>query len=249
MAYWNTLHEVFKLNKVMTVVTDLQGLCDKISYQFKNINLLEESLTHSSHVSRDKGKGYSNERLEFLGDRVLGLVIATKLFKDFPKDVEGLLARRHAHLVSRDTLAEVALKIGMQNHVILARSEKSSGGQMKPSVLANACEALIAALYLDGGYEAAESFIEFYWREMILNMRDAPKDDKSLLQEWAQGRGLGTPTYQLKSQEGPDHAPRFQVDVIIKGYNNVQGEGLSKRHAEQDAARNMLNFLNSEGLL
>jgi ribonuclease-3 len=181
----------------------------------------------------------SNERLEFLGDRVLGLVIAEKLHSLYPDDPEGVLALKLNALVRRETCAAAADKAGLSQHVMLAASEAASGGRRKGAILAGVCEAVIAALYLDGGFDAARAFIERYWEDAFAQLNQDMRDAKTALQEWAQAR-RDTPVYKLVGREGPDHAPRFVVEVSIKGETPATGDGHSKREAEQAAARALL---------
>ena len=205
-----------------------------LGHVFKDRSLLKRALTHAS---ADAVR--SNERLEFLGDRVLGLVIAERLHSFYPDDPEGVLALKLNALVRRDACAAAAEKAGLPQYVVLAASEAASGGRQKAAILAGVCEAVIAALYLDGGFEAARAFIERYWKELFADLSQDMRDAKTALQEWAQAR-RDTPVYKLVGREGPDHAPRFVVEVSIKGEAPVAGEGNSKREAEQAAARALL---------
>ena len=206
---------------------------------FKDPSLLERALTHAS------AGGDDNERLEFLGDRVLGFMIAEMLIKKFPKENEGTLALKLNALVRMETCARVAEQAGVDKALIMAPSEDRAGGRRKGAILGDACEALIAALYLDGGILAARRFVTKYWAPLMTEVQGDLRDPKNALQEWAQGRKLGTPTYRLSKREGPDHAPRFTVDVLVKGQEPVQGEGSNLRSAEQAAARNLLARLAS----
>jgi ribonuclease III len=206
----------------------------KLGHVFKDSDLLKRALTHSSADS-----AHSNERLEFLGDRVLGLVAAEKLHALYPEDAEGALALKFNALARQDACAKAAEAAGLGEHLILAKSELGSGGRGKPAILACACEAVIAALYLDGGLDAARGFIEKYWAETFAALSHDMRDPKTMLQEWAQARGTG-PQYRHTGREGPDHAPRFHVEVSVRGHEPMTGEGGSKRDAEQDAARKML---------
>jgi ribonuclease-3 len=192
-------------------------------------------LTHSSANSV-----ISNERLEFLGDRVLGLIVAEELHARYPDDVEGALALKFNALVRQEACARAAEAAGLGAHLILANSESSSGGRRKAAILAGACEAVIAALYQDGGMEAARRFVDCYWTDVFATINADMRDAKTTLQEWAQAR-KGTPVYSLVSREGPDHAPRFVVQVAVQGHEPLTGEGGSKREAEQDAAKKMLS--------
>lgn len=222
------------------------SLYDVIGYTFKNSLHLQEALTHSSRlvkeVSRKQGALKSNERLEFLGDRVLGMIIAEWLYKRYECEEEGDLSRRLAFLVSRETLAKIANSIDLTRYISKARIERFTGGAEKKSLASNACEALIAALYLDGGYGAAQHFVYRFWQSHLDSMEEAPKDDKSALQEWAQAKNLGIPTYTLIDQKGPDHAPSFVVHVVVAGYAPAEGRGSSKRKAEQDAAHHFIQL-------
>jgi ribonuclease-3 len=218
----------------------LNTLQQSLHYTFKDPALLRRALTHASHNS-----GGSNERLEFLGDRVLGLVIAEKLHTLYPEDAEGVLALKLNALVRSEACALAAEKAGLADHIILANSEIASGGRKKAAILAGTCEALIAALYLDGGFEVARDFIERNWQEQFAGLGHDMRDAKTALQEWAQARkGGGAPTYKLVRREGPDHAPRFWVEVDVSGHEPVTGDGNSKREAEQAAAKLMLDRLN-----
>lgn len=199
--------------------------------------MLQRALTHASADG-----AASNERLEFLGDRVLALVAAERLHAQYPGDAEGLLALKFNALVRGETCAAAAEAAGIAEHLILARSESGSGGRHKMAILAGACEAVIAALYLDGGMDAARAFIERYWADAFENLNADMRDPKTALQEWAQSRGpkAGPPVYSLVGREGPDHAPRFSVEVRVVGKDPQTGTGNSKREAEQEAARLML---------
>jgi ribonuclease-3 len=210
---------------------------ERLGYSFKNKRLLRRALTHASVNGQA-----SNERLEFLGDRVLGLVAAEKLCALYPDDDEGGLALKINALVRGETCAAAAEAAGVAEHLVLARSESSSGGRRKLAILAGACEALIAAIYMDGGMEAAREFIERFWTTAYAGLDADMRDPKTALQEWAQSRGpkAGPPVYTVTSREGPDHDPRFSVEVRVIGQEPQVGSGRSKRDAEQDAARRML---------
>lgn len=214
--------------------TDLE---ERLGHVFKDKKLLKRALTHASA----SGPG-SNERLEFLGDRVLGLIAAEKLHELFPKDNEGDLALKFNHLVRAEACAAAAEASGITEHLILARSESGSGGRRKIAITSGATEAVIAALYLDSGVEAAREFIERYWTETFAALNEEMRDPKTRLQEWAQSRGpkAGPPVYKVIGREGPDHAPVFSVEVRVIGKEPQTGTGTSKREAEQDAARKML---------
>ena len=176
---------------------------------------------------------------------MLGLVIADKLHHLYPDDAEGALALKFNALARREACAAAAEAAGLSSHLILAKSEAGSGGRLKAAILAGACEAVIAALYLDGGMKAARAFIEKYWSEMFASLNADMRDPKTALQEWAQGRkdARSAPVYKMLRREGPDHAPRFAVEVRVDGVEPEVGEGGSKREAEQAAARAMLEKL------
>jgi ribonuclease-3 len=217
----------------------LSDLESRLGYTFKDPDLLRRALTHAS-VSTSG----SNERLEFLGDRVLGLVIADKLHQLFPDDPEGILALKLNALVRSEACALAAEKAGLGEYLILANSEIASGGRKKAAILAGACEAVIAALYLDGGFAVARDFIERYWQEQYAGLNRDMRDAKTALQEWAQSKkGGAAPVYKLVKREGPDHAPLFLIEVTVAGLPPATGEGSSKREAEQAAAQAMMEML------
>lgn len=221
----------------------LAEFMQRLGYDFRQSARLEQALTHSSLGAIRQGANRSNERLEFLGDRVLGLVVAEMLFERFPDETEGDLAYRHAGLVRRDALAQVARSLDLGRFLRLSRGEDDGGGRDNPGLLADGCEAVIAALYLDGGMAAAARFIRDHWAGMVEERRAPPKDDKTRLQEWAQGRGRPLPSYREVGREGPGHAPVFTVEVAVTGCEPARGEGGSKRAAEQAAARILLEHL------
>jgi ribonuclease-3 len=219
---------------------DFTDLEQKLGHAFGDETLLERALTHASSSSIA-----SNERLEFLGDRVLGLVIAEKLHELYLADSEGALALKFNALVRKEACAAAATAAGLPDHLILANSEAVSGGRNKAVILAGACEAVIAALYLDGGMHAARDFIERFWQDAFATLNDDMRDAKTTLQEWAQsGPVKTTPVYRLLNREGPDHAPRFIVEVSV-GTERASGEGSSKREAEQAAATAMVDQVRS----
>ena len=228
-----------------------QELWQVIGYQFRRPELIEEALTHPSALAfvpvrgrrRDAPSHRGYERLEFLGDRVLGLFIADLLWRRFEHEPEGDLTRRHTHLVRRDTLALVADTIGLGEHLVLSPSERAAGAAANPAILADACEALIAAIYLDGGFAAAAAFVRRFWEPLIDEMNGPPRDPKTALQEWAQARGLALPTYELVATSGPDHALRFTVAASVAGSHRVNATASSKRAAEVRAAAILLEGL------
>lgn len=214
---------------------DLSQFYDSIGYVFKSNDLAVEALTHPS--SSDQR---TYERLEFLGDRVLGLVISEWLFKNYEDATEGDIAPKLNELVSKEACADVAATLGLGAHIIMAAGEIEAGGREKKSILGDVIEAIIAALYLDGGFDPASEFIHRQWKEMFDRADDIRVDAKTRLQEWAQAQALPLPEYIVTSREGPDHAPVFTVEVTVEGYPSVEGMGTSKRSAERAAATLML---------
>lgn len=222
------------------LTAELRAACeDAIGYRFKDAALLDRAMTHRS-ATQGMTAEWSNERLEFLGDRVLGLVMVETLMERFPKLREGELAPRLNTLVSRQTCAVVGAELGLGRFLIVDRSERATGGAEKPSLLANATEAVIGAVYTDAGLEKARKFTLLLWKSLLKDATETPRDPKSALQEWAQAEGLATPTYRHISREGPDHAPVFTVTVLVQGHEPVPGVGSSKQVAEREAARAML---------
>lgn len=217
-----------------------------LNHQFRDRSLLREALTHPSATRRGKNAARNNQRLEFLGDRVLGLVVAHLLIARFPNEEEGPLSRRHAGLVRRETLAEIAGDMGLGRNLTFARSEEAGKGRDNPSILADALEALIGALYLDAGIEVAETFIRDKWEAHVVGMGRPPRDAKTALQEWAQARGFGLPGYSLTKTEGPAHAPLFEVQVALANFPPKTASASSKRQAEQAAAEALLEQLEPE---
>jgi ribonuclease-3 len=218
----------------------ISALETRIGHRFADPRLLENALTHVSGMGSGKKRTESYQRLEFLGDHVLGLVISGLLFQAFPRAQEGELSRRLADLVRREACAEAALAMDLGPYIRLGSSEAQSGGRKKAAILADVCEAVIGATFLDGGYEAAEKLIDRYWRERMLEPHRPLRDPKTMLQEWAQGRGLQPPDYAETERRGPDHRPEFKVSVSLPGFEASEGKGSSKRDAEQAAALAML---------
>ncbi len=218
--------------------TALAQLSERIGYAFKDAALLKLALTHASARPVLK-PNEDNERLEFLGDRVLGLAVAELLIKTFPDAPEGELARRYNQLVRSETCAAIAQGWGLGKLIHMSGGEADSGGRAKKTILANACEALLGAVFTDGGYEPARDIVHRFWIGELGALDDAA-DAKSVLQEWAQGRRLPLPLYTEIAREGPDHAPRFTAEVAIDGVEPERGQGANKRQAEQAAALAML---------
>lgn len=223
------------------------ALAPRLGHQFGDPALLKEALTHSSATVAGRRRRRNNERLEFLGDRVLDLVIADLLMSRFPRDSEGDLSKRQAALVRRETLAEIAAELELGRWLVLGRSELDAGGSANPAILADALEALIGALYQDAGLVAVAAFIERHWRGRLRAMRVPPRDAKTVLQEWAQARGLGLPSYRVVETDGPPHAPRFEVAVALADLPPASASAGSKRAAEQAAAERLLGALAETG--
>jgi ribonuclease-3 len=231
------------------VLSRLSGI---LGHDFANPELLTEALTHASAAPRGKPRakaGRKNstsgvlrgyERMEFLGDRVLGLVIAELLWRRFPDEAEGALTRRHTQLVRRETLTEVAKTIDLSAAIIMSAGEHGAGTRDIPGILSDVCEAVIAALYLDGGLEAASSFIHRHWERLIEADLTPPRDPKTALQEWAQARGRKLPLYETVRVDGPAHDRRFTIAVSVEGLAPERAAGPSKRSAEVAAAAALL---------
>lgn len=218
----------------------LEALEGRLQYRFKDRAGLLRALTHRSAVPGDQVAHESYQRHEFLGDRVLALVVAEMLFTSYPREEEGDLARRLNQLVRRETCAEVALDLDLGSVVRLGTGERQSGGRRKEAILGDVAEAVIAAIYLDGGFEPAKDFVLRNWKPRMESLTGSLRDSKTLLQEWAQGRGQGLPNYTIVERSGPDHAPIFRVVVMIDGETAGEGQGKSKRDAEQAAAAEAL---------
>ncbi len=212
----------------------------KLGHRFRDRTLIERALTHASALPTARASTDSYQRLEFLGDRVLGLAIADMITTQFPKADEGELARRLNHLVRRETCAEVALELHLDTAMIIGDNEAQTGGRQKKALLGDICESVLAALYLDGGWDKARAFVERHWRARMISWGGSLRDAKTTLQEWAQGKGLEAPRYSVTGRSGPDHAPRFTVIASVDGIDDGMGSGPSKRIAEQAAAETIL---------
>jgi ribonuclease-3 len=218
-----------------------------LGHRFTRPDLLREALTHRSAAAGRRGakvpKGTgSNERLEFVGDRVLGLLIAEWLAERFPREQEGELGRRLAHLVSQPVLAALSEAVGLPALLSVSPGESRAGVRQRATVLADAMEAAIGALFLDGGLEVARRFVRGCWDAAMVAQADPPKDAKTKLQEWAQARGLELPQYEVVAREGPPHAPVFEITVMV-GNQSGTGKAGSKRVAEQAAAEDLMHKL------
>ena len=212
----------------------------RLGYQFSDLSLLIEALTHSSIASEARK---DNQRLEFLGDRVLGLVMAEALLETDQLASEGTLAPRFNALVRKEACAEVARQINLGGVLKIGRSEMLSGGRTKDALLGDGMEAVIDAIYKDGGFEVAKKIIIELWGDRIKNVKGDSRDAKTMLQEWAQARGQNPPKYQVMSQSGPDHAPDFCVKVLLDSGETADALAGSKRQAEQMAAKSLLKTM------
>ena len=212
----------------------------RLGYEFSDVSLLIEALTHSSIASESRK---DNQRLEFLGDRVLGLVMAEALLEIDQFASEGTLAPRFNALVRKEACAEVARHIDLGGVLKIGRSEMLSGGRRKDALLGDGMEAVIAAIYKDGGFEVAKRTITDLWGDRIKNVKGDARDAKTMLQEWAQARGQNPPKYEIMSQSGPDHAPEFLVKVLLDSGEIADATAGSKRQAEQMAAKSLLQTL------
>lgn len=211
-----------------------------LGHTFKDQALLNAALTHSS-LGGDK----NYERLEFLGDRVLGLAVAEILYEKFPKENEGDLAKRLAMLVQGEILAEIASAIKLGDYIGLSQAERTAGGAANENILSDVLEALIGAVYLDAGFKPCRSLIDKLWDRRFETMIAPPSHPKTAVQEWAQGQGLPLPVYKIVGQEGPDHAPIFKVQLSVKGYDDVVAGGRSRQIAEKEAAKIFLENVKS----
>jgi ribonuclease-3 len=216
----------------------LDQLQQDLGYRFSDPALLTKALTHSS-----TGQDRNYERLEFVGDRVLGLVMAQTLFSTFPDESEGGLAKRLSALVQGRTLAEIAAEIDLGRFILLSDSERESGGADNENILSDVMESVIAAIYLDGGLDPAAAVIKELWGGRIHTLEKAPQDPKTELQEWVQARGWPLPVYDIADRSGPDHAPIFVIKLSILGHEPVTATGPSRRQAEKKAAEDMLTLL------
>ena len=212
----------------------LAALQELIGWKFADQSLLKRALTHSSLAASSKIGDL--ERLEFLGDRVLGILSAEALWRKYPKMREGELAPRFNALVRKETCAKAALAFGLDPLIKMSAQEEESGGRRKKAILGDVCEAFLGALYIDGGLDAARKAFDFFWSPNLETLSKRHRDAKTTLQEWSQERGLGPPKYDVVNAEGPAHAPAFTIDVQVPGFEPVRAEGQSKRAAQMAAA-------------
>jgi ribonuclease III len=238
--------------RVVPFGAELEPLERRVGYRFKDRGMLEHALTHRSRVHEDASGGvFDNESMEFLGDSVLGFVIADMLFREFPQHNEGQKSKLKASLVSSVSLAKLGERLNLGEFLILGRGEEKTGGRHKHAIIADCYEALIAAIYLDGGVEPARAFIQREFAELIAEARRTgaaasfTDDWKSALQEWLQSRGRGLPSYRLAGEVGPDHRKSFVVEVVVEGEAVASAEGRSKKEAAQSAARAALEKLSA----
>jgi len=215
----------------------IQRFSERLGHRFKDEGLLRQALTHASASSK---KDHDNQRLEFLGDRVLGLAISQALFEDDRSAREGQLAPRFNALVRKEACADVAEQINLGEALMLGRSEMRSGGRRKVALLGDAMEAVIAAVYLDAGFNTTQALILRLWGDRIFTAQERAADPKSSLQEWAQARGLPTPVYKDISRTGPDHQPVFIVEAVLENGYAARGEAASKKTAQVHAAAALL---------
>ena len=237
----------FRNGQVVRLRDEFDLLERAIGYRFRDRGLLEHAMTHTSKANEDVSGGVvDNESLEFLGDALLGFIVADILFREFPEYDEGAKSKAKASLVSTTSLARQAEKLQLGDHLLLGRGEEKTGGRRKQALLADGYEALIAALYLDGGVEQARAFIAREFREQIEDVRQhgaAGQDHKSTLQELLQARDMPLPEYRLVATAGPDHNKLFEVEVVVQGEPLARATGASKKEAEQEAAHAALDKL------
>ncbi len=224
---------------------DLEGLEARIGHSFADRALIDLALTHISAVKGEAPRLRSYQRLEFLGDHVLGSIVSHMLFDAFPQAEEGELSRRLADLVREEACAEVAQDMGVAGFIRLGPGEAQAGARKRRTILADIAESVVAAVYIDGGYEAARALVDRFWRARLEAPKRPLRDPKTVLQEWAQARGLPPPSYREVSRSGPDHAPRFVVAVELPGLEGSEALGNSKQDAQKAAAA---AFLAREGV-
>ena len=217
-----------------------ERLSKSLGYEFRSKKYLLLALTHSSHAEEAIA---SNERLEFLGDRVLGLIVAELLLDRFPSEREGEIARRLSSIVDKNSLAKIARSIELEKYLRVGSGDLQTGTHKNPGILADTMEALIGAVYCDSGLNNARALIVSLWTPLIEEFCEPPVDPKTRLQEWAQKKQLGLPKYRVSGRAGPDHEPVFTVEVSLDGLGNGIGIGQSKRTAEQIAAKDLLGHI------
>jgi ribonuclease-3 len=211
----------------------------RLGYTFGDRSYLVTALTHGTAVDGDDERE-DYQRLEFLGDRVLGLVVSTMLMEEFPDADEGELSRRFADLVRKETCADVAVSLELGAALIVGGGQQQLAALRTRNVLGDICESVIAAIYVDSDFETAQAFVERNWHQLMLTGRGATRSAKTALQEWGQQQGMATPKYRISDKSGPDHHPHFVIEVSVGDLAPERGEGRSRRAAEQDAAANLL---------
>ncbi|MEQ9115391.1 MAG: ribonuclease III [Rickettsiales bacterium] len=221
----------------------LDALENIINYKFKNKSLLTEALTHPS-LSCSNTRNY--ERLEFLGDSVLSLVLTEILMNKFPESNEGDLAKKRSYLVKGESLADIAKEIGLDKYIILSPTEERLGGRANKNILENVVESLLGAMYLDSNFDECKKFISKTWSTLISKVKITPIEPKTFVQEWAQNRGLPFPEYNVTNKTGNDHKPQFTVEIKIQGHLTTTGVGTSKKSAEKKAAQSFINQVINE---
>jgi ribonuclease-3 len=232
------------LGQVDAMALTLDDLQQSLGYRFQKPDWLQIALTHPSHRKARTGM-VDFERLEFLGDAVLGLVVVDLLFHLYPNEREGALARRKSVLVSRESLVKAAEGWGIPEVLAVSSREAARGGAHQPTTVEDACEAVIGAIYLDGGIEPARQVVVPVWQQFAQEEVKPPKDPRTALQEWSQGRGLPLPEYQLRGQQGSAHQPEFLLQVSIPGHGMAEGRGANKKSAAAKAAEALLARLTS----
>lgn len=243
MALRDAVRTTVPTDRLTEMSGDLDELQKLLGHEFGHLDVLRRAVTHASAEPRAWN---AYERLEFLGDRVLALVLAEHLLDRFPHEREGAIAKRHVGLVRREALAEIARQIDLGRYLIVSKGETEAGVRESETILSDAMEAVIGALYLDGGLEVVRRFILRCWNPLVEAERRPPQDAKTTLQEWAQARRLPLPAYETVGRDGPAHAPEFTVRVTVEGFPPESGRGKSKRLAEQDAAGKMMAKLDDQ---
>ncbi len=238
MGVWERLKQLFTPDQQEHRLISVEAVQNLIGYHFRDTDILQLALTHRSFAHAADQYHLSNERLEFLGDSVLGLVIAERLYQDYPDLREGELTKRKALLVSETTLADIGIRTGLNRHLLLAPEEDRSGGRVRASIVSDAVESVIGAVVLDGGFDAVRDVVLrlIYTHEPLVTTDSSRQNFKGELLELMQSRGEGMPQYDVVSESGPDHEKVFCVDVLLNGRKIGSGTGHSKKEAEQRAA-------------
>lgn len=248
MSFWSRLSRLFSRSAATPEQPPVEGLQDILGYHFRDFELLRLALSHRSLSRADNRPTPSNERLEFLGDAVLGLIISFKLYRDNPQWREGDLTKLKAVLVSETTLFRVGRDIGLNNYILMSQEEDKAGGRLRPSIVSDAFEAVIGAVFVDGGFEAARSVVNhcIYSRQDVIMNDESQRNYKGELLELIQARGSGMPQYAIIDETGPDHDKMFRAVVTVNDNAFGEGAGSSKKEAEQQAARQALERLTDD---